>query len=168
MVNNSRRRFLTRGTGVAAGLLGVASLPQAAVAASNSLACDAASGSGSVYFPNDSLVKMIAKAWTDTEYKKDLLTFPEADRAPEWNNYTGKIDEMLGHTKKLFDQATIYLDCPIVLTPDQFAYYGKGSLGKRESLFVLPDLPAKAPKFKLADEAVKTAEVAMVFCVFGM
>jgi hypothetical protein len=170
MVNNSRRRFLTRGTGVAASLLGVASLPQAAVAASNSLACDAASGSGSVYYPNDSLVKMIAKAWAETDYKKNLLTFPEVDKAPEWNNYTGEIDNMLGRTKKAFEDENIYLDCPIVLTPDQFANYARGSLGKRESLFVLPELPLKKvhDKFKSSDEAVKTAQVAMVFCVFGM
>jgi hypothetical protein len=172
MVNDSRRSFLTRGTGVAAGLLGVASLPQAvAVAASNSLvplACDAASGSHSVYYPNDTLVKMIARAWTDDNYKVKLLTFPEQDKAPEWNKYTGQqMDDMLGRTKKVFDDEKIHLEFAIALTPDQFANYGKGSSGKREYLFVLPPIPGSI-KFTSSDEAVKTAEVAMVFCIFGM
>ena len=168
MVNDSRRRFLTHGTGVAAGLLGVASLPQ--LATGNSLlplVCDAASGSHSAYYPNDSLVRMIAKAWTDVAYKNNLLTFPE-DKAPDWSNYSGKMEDLIGRTKKVFEEEGIYLEYPIVFTPDQFANYGKGSSGKRESLFVLPPPPAKVSSFKSSDEAMKTAEIAMVFCTFGM
>ena len=81
---------------------------------------------------HEPLAKVIAKAWSDPDYRTRLLTIPHG--AHDGYKIT---DDDRARTKKALKEMNIVLSDPVVLTPSQFATYEMAST--TEVVFPLPD-----------------------------
>lgn len=171
MGQGGRRRFLTGGAVAAVGSVAAGVISQTVEAAENSSQPGVPIGKcpplgkcppGVSYHPNDSLAHAIVRAWTDESFKKRLLTFPE-HTAPDWSKFADEDrQKMIGATRDALAEVEIFLDSPVVLTPDQFGQYRPKD--DSEVIFVLPSPSIVYGKRYTLD----TARVAMALCPFGM
>jgi len=114
------------------------------------------------YHPNETLAKIIVKAWTDDDFKKRLLTFDEGT-LPDWRGAVAAT--RLGFTRQALEDSDIWLDKPIVLTEDQLASFSEDQLAtfiahNGEFVFVLPDPPTSSKTPSLGTAAVAMSMVA--------
>lgn len=114
------------------------------------------------YHPNEDLVKVIVKAWTNDVFKKKLLTYPDKDDEAEWEKRAKVKEEQFARVRAALEAFGIQVNNPIVLTCRQFemGYIMAGN----EELFVLPHAPNNLDSAM----APASARVAMIFCPFGM
>jgi hypothetical protein len=156
MTQDERRRFLTGGAAVAVGAIGAAIGPPQAKAADEKC-------SSPTFFPNDNLVRAIARAWSDESFKKRLLTFTHEDTA-DWSRFSDvQRNQMILKSGEALAEMEVFLDAPIVLTQKQFDGYNKKDKEK-EIVFVLPNAPqALGNKYSLG-----TAQVVMALTCAGM
>jgi hypothetical protein len=110
------------------------------------------------YHPNDSLAMAIVRAWSDPEYKRRLLTFPEKDEA-DWSKIKDPARrEMIRKSSKALAEVDVFLEMPVVLTSEQYDDYKPKA--KKEVVFVLPD--------PIGGNSLETARIAMAVQVRGM
>lgn len=95
------------------------------------------------YHPNDLLAEIIARAWTDPKFKKELLN----------------------STKKTLAKKGIFIDYPVVI---EEAEHDDGYRMTREEevVFVLPDKPDKGPGKAIG--LLETARIQMAFTPCGI
>lgn len=142
----SRRRFLKGG---AAALAALAATVVAKRAEAGVLNPDGSAVAAVFYGPNDLLANVIVRAWTDDDFRDDLLD-PNPQKA-----------------KKALKKMGLVFEEVKVLTEDQ--YYAVGALpykktSWKEVVLVLPD----APKDVGFPHSLEVAKVKMQVTPFGM
>jgi hypothetical protein len=114
----------------------------------------------SVHYPNDNLVSTIIRAWLDSGFRQDLLTYPNLTTQELWSSAPKTTDYQKPRAR--LAEMGVYVEHPIVLTPQQYEWdYTKSGC---DVVYVLPD----EPSLPSAKYSVDTARTAMKFCVFGM
>jgi hypothetical protein len=98
------------------------------------------------YHPNDKLAEIIARAWSNSEYR----------------------DRLLNDTANQLKQAGIFVDNPIVVTEKDFKK--KGFQKDQHTVFVLPDPPSDK-HFEMSTiqgNLIETARVKMAYTCCGI
>jgi hypothetical protein len=93
------------------------------------------------YHPNVNLVAAIIRAWTDPDFRDQLLTYPGVvPAATGWKPAGTPTAAHYARVEAALEQMGVSLNKPVVLTVAQHAHgYMKGD--DSEVVFVLPDPP---------------------------
>jgi hypothetical protein len=117
----------------------------------------------SVHYPNDNLVSTIIRAWLDPDFRRSLLSYPDAKTREQLASAARATDYK--KSRDCLAQMGVYIQNPVVLTPEQYELgYTKHDC---DAIYVLPDTP-NAGDLPYAKYSVDTARTAMKFCMFGM
>jgi hypothetical protein len=117
----------------------------------------------SAHYPNDNLVSTIIRAWLDANFKRSLLSYPDATTPESWAARSKTPDYR--KTSECLAEMGVYVEKPVVLTPEQYGFgYTKETC---DVVYVCPHEPNEQ-HLPHARYSVDTARTAMKFCPLGM